>query len=178
VIAEGDILALCIRLFSQLLQGLYQVEIPKANSLLSRRASQYLSNHSNTLRGIAEGHRSDEFNRMLLPKAEETIAAIGYALAYDAAVRAGVEKSLLDIFVGSIIRLDPTWFLCEGGFSTAEDIDRFEDQAISAAVPHLDRYIESLGVNRFVTSPLATEDGWTHYLPSLPKFEGQAIAKL
>jgi len=179
VIAEGDILALCIRLFSQILQKQYRVDLPDAStSPLAHRAIDLLDRYASLIRDLQTGHRGDEFNELILPHAEETISAIGHALAYDSAIRLGLDQKLRDLYVSSIMRLDPSWFLTKGGFTSSEDIDRFQARALRQALPDLERYLNEFNMDRYVKSPLVKEDGWGKYYPRLPKFTGNAIAKL
>jgi len=177
-IAEGDILTISIRLFSQLLQGLYKIDLPNPDSILSKRASDLLERAKKVYQTIPGGHRSEEFNKRLLPRAEETVAAIGHALAYDTASSAGIDRALLDVYLSSIMRLDPAWFIGRGGYSSSEDVHIYQGQALSAALPRLDKFLEDLQVSRYITSPIATEDGWEKYISTLPKFSGNAVSKL
>jgi acyl-CoA oxidase len=178
VIAEGDILALCIRLFSQLIRKQYQVIVPESSSsILAHRATELLDRYSTLARNLRAGHRGEGFNQLLLPHAEETIAAIGHALAYDSARRAGIDQKLLDVYTSFIMSMDPGWFISTGGYST-EDMDHFQSRAIRGMLPDLERYLDDLKVDRYVRSPLVKEDGWAKYYPRLPKFTGDLIAKL
>lgn len=172
-IAEGDIQVLSIRLFSQLIQGLipdFEVLSAFPDSLLHQRAIEKLERHTKTLKTLPGGHRSEEFNKFLLPHAEDTVTAIGHALAYEAALEADVDKSLLDMYVVSIMGRDPVWFVQNGGFESCEHIDRRRSEVVSAVLPRIDQYLDGLDVNRYVTSPLVTPKAWEEYLPSLPKF--------
>jgi len=176
-IAEGDVLTISIRLFSQLLQGLYKIDFPNPNSILSKRATNMLDQATTLYCTIPDGHRSEEFNQQLLPRAEETVAAIGHALAYDTASMEGADPILLNVYLSSIMRLDPAWFLSRGGY-TSEEIRHFQEKALATALPRLDSFLENLQVSRYITSPIATENGWENYISILPKFTGTAASKL
>jgi acyl-CoA oxidase len=168
------------RLFSQLLQGANKFKFPKTSfpSLLQQRATEMLARHSNTSRSLAGGHRSEEFNKLLLPHAEETITAVGHALAYDAASKAGVDQTLLDMYLSTIMHHDPAWFITKGGFSSSEELDQFRSKVVTATLSRLEKYLDDLRVARYVTSPLVTVDGWKKYLSTLNKFSGNAVPKL
>ena len=172
MIAEGDILPLCVRLFSELLQGRVNLEFPESSSILSRRAKDLLSRHSSRLHALKGGHRSEEFNTQLLPHAESTITSIGQALAYDAAKSRGVSPKLLDLYLVSAARSDPRWFMEHGGsgWKTSDDISSFESRSITQAMPDLDVFLDLLKVDKYVRAPIVQKQDWSNYYPLLQKY--------
>ncbi|KAJ7358021.1 hypothetical protein DFH08DRAFT_687442, partial [Mycena albidolilacea] len=77
-IADGDVLGLCIRLVSELLQECYHV--PRSthpSSLLARHGQGLFAENQKNLRQCG-GHRSVDFNNLVLPKSELIVRAIGH----------------------------------------------------------------------------------------------------
>ncbi len=68
-------------------------------------------------------HRDPGFQAYVLPLCQPLIEAIGYRMAYDAAVEEGVDKTILDMFVASVVREDRAWFSEVGGISRVEQMD-------------------------------------------------------
>jgi acyl-CoA oxidase len=171
VIAEGDILSLCIRLFSELLQGRVKIDFPDKLSILTKRATALLSIYSNRLGRLEGGHRSEEFNRCLLPHAEGTIASIGKALAFGAAKSRGVPPKLLDIYLSYAVRSDVGCLsqMANTGWKTADDLASFEEQAFSNALPDLDGFLNGLKVDGYVKAPIVNKKDWANYYPLLRK---------
>lgn len=73
-------LALCIRLWGELLLGRYALPIPSAKEyLLAKHAHRLLEEARQTLRRLLGGHRSEAAEYELLPEAERAIVAQGHA---------------------------------------------------------------------------------------------------
>ncbi|GLB41016.1 putative acyl-CoA dehydrogenase NM domain-like protein [Lyophyllum shimeji] len=108
IIAEGDVLTLCIRLFSELLQRRYEVPMPDpGESLLALHASSLLEENRALLKSIGGDYRSDSFNALILPQSQTVIEAMGHALAYSAALASNLPKPILDVYECAVIRQDP-----------------------------------------------------------------------
>ncbi|THH32194.1 hypothetical protein EUX98_g1989 [Antrodiella citrinella] len=137
-IAEGDILVLSIRLFSELLLGRYTVPQPDHHeqSLLSRHSAGVFSKASEVLGSLPKGHKDPAFNNLLLPQSETAVMALGNALAYSAALHAGVPRPLVDIFELLVIRQDEGWYIENAELTQAKRM-QMEDAAVRAALPHV-----------------------------------------
>jgi acyl-CoA oxidase len=141
------------------------------DSILARHENGLLK-EARRLMGSANGHRSDDVDRSVLPLCQPLVEAIGHRMAYDAAVAANVEPAILDLFVASILKYDAAWYAEHG---TPQSKQReMEDVAISAMLPHLPRHVEELGVVPYITAPLVSDAAWTSFLDKLPHFTGQS----
>ncbi|ESK91894.1 acyl- oxidase [Moniliophthora roreri MCA 2997] len=173
IIAEGDVVPLCIRLFSELLQGRYQVPLPPPeSSLLARHAWSILDENTQLLYSV-DDHRSDSFNCLILPQSQSAIEAIGHAMAYAAAVEAKLPQPILDVYECSVIRQDPAWYSEQAGLTRMDQRLR-EDAAISSAMPHLDDYLQDLQIENYVSAPIVSDESWKSYALSLPTYTGNA----
>ncbi|KAG6867850.1 hypothetical protein C0993_010305 [Termitomyces sp. T159_Od127] len=174
IIAEGDVLTLCIRLFSELLQKRYEVPIPDpGESLLAFHASALLEENIALLQSIDGDYRSDSFNALILPQSQGVVEAIGHALAYSAALRSNLPRPILDVYECAVIRQDPAWYSEQGGLSRIAQRRR-EDAAVSAVLPDLSTYLEQLNIAKYVQAPIVTDSGWKDYLAALPIHTGNA----
>ena len=73
-------LALCIRLWGELVLGRYALPIPSAKEfLLAKHAHGLLEEVRQTIRRLPGGHRSEAAEYELLPEAERAIVAQGHA---------------------------------------------------------------------------------------------------
>ncbi|EGO19913.1 hypothetical protein SERLADRAFT_442727 [Serpula lacrymans var. lacrymans S7.9] len=121
IIAEGDVLTLCIRLFSELLLNRYTIPLPPSDhSLLAHHAHSLLSENLSLLASLPGGHRSPTYNSLILPQAELAIEAMGHALAYAAALASHVPQPILDVYESAVIRRDPAWYSEHGGLSRVQ----------------------------------------------------------
>lgn len=175
IIAEGDILTVCIRLFSEMLLGRYTVPLPDPRtSLLAKHASSIIHENAELLRSITD-HRSDTFNSLILPQSQLAIEAVGHAMAYSAAVDANLPQPIIDLYECSVLRQDPAWY-SEHGVSRMDQRIR-EDAAVSSALPHLSYYLDNLGIENYVSAPIVSDAAWKDYLSGLPVYTGNAISE-
>jgi len=174
IIAEGDVLALCIRLWGELVLGRYTLPIPAAKeSLLAKHAHGLLGEARQTLRRLPGGHRSEAAEYELLPEAERAIVAQGHACAYSAARRAGVSQVLLDLYECAAIRCDQAWFSENAGISRAEQRAR-EGKALRAAAPDIEKHLEDLDVGYAVRASIVSDSTWLGQVQRMPKYKGNA----
>jgi alkylation response protein AidB-like acyl-CoA dehydrogenase len=175
IIAEGDVLTLCIRLFSELLQRHFELPIPEpSESLLAQHAASVLQENHDLFASLKCEHRSDAFNSLILPQSQNVVEAIGHALAYSAAVKAGLPKPILDVYESAIIRQDPAWYSEQAGITRMEQRIR-EDAAISSFMVHLDEFLDQLDIEKYVSAPIVSDKAWKDYLEGLTTFSGSAI---
>lgn len=174
IIAEGDVLTLCIRLFSELLLKRYEVSLPDASeSLLAHHARSIFEENMQLSRQITDGHRSTQFNTLILPQSENVIEAMGHALAYSAAMKARLPQDVLDIYECAAIRQDPAWYLDKGGISRIDQRIR-EDRAVTSMLPRLPDYLAGLHIDNYISAPIVSDASWKAYLAELPVFTGNA----
>ncbi|KAA1477375.1 acyl-CoA dehydrogenase NM domain-like protein [Dentipellis sp. KUC8613] len=165
-IAEGDTLVISIRLASELILERYELEASThPSSLLARHEQDLLDEHKALLRRCGH-HRSDEFNRLFLPSCENIVRAIGHRMAYDAAVDAGLDPTIVAVYLASAVKLDSAWYSEKAGFSRVSQA-LAEDKALSAALPHLEEWLSKLGVEAHVTAPIVSDDRWNSFVGQL-----------
>lgn len=175
IIAEGDVLTLCIRLFSELVQKKYRIPLPDpSESLLAQHAHSILEENMDLLSQMPDGHRSSAFNSLLLPQSEIAIEAIGHALAYSAALHSGLPKQILDIYECAVIRRDPAWYSENAGLTRLVQRMR-EDKAITAVMPHLEGYLDDLSIEEYVSAPIVSDKAWKEYVGAMPVYTGNAV---
>jgi acyl-CoA oxidase len=170
--AEGDILPLCNKVFSELLQGQYRVPIPSPEeSLLARHASSLLVEYTIALSQLG-GTRSEEFTSVILPQAQPVVEAIGHAIAYSAAVKANLPKPILDVYESSVIRQDTAWYSEHGMTRVAQRIR--EGNAVSSMILELPKFLSALEIENYVAAPVISDPQWKAYLAGLTVYTGNA----
>ena len=177
-IAEGDILVLSIRLFSELLLQRYSLPEPKHNqTLLARHASGVFSQAEEVLASLSNGHRDPAFNRLILPRSQLAITAVGHALAYSAALDAGIPQPLLDVFESLVISLDEGWYVEHAGLTQEKRI-LLQDRAVLSALPHIKEYVDVLDLRKYENVPIKSDEVWDAWVPLLKthRREGSRVA--
>ncbi|KAF8198273.1 hypothetical protein K438DRAFT_2116851 [Mycena galopus ATCC 62051] len=106
-------MTLCIRLFSELLLGRYNVDIPPPEQSLLAQHAHDLFEENRVLLANFGGHHSPEFNSVILPQSQIVIEALGDALA---ALKRNLPQPLLDMYECTAMHQDPAWY-CEAGIS-------------------------------------------------------------
>ncbi|KAI0299981.1 hypothetical protein B0F90DRAFT_1810521 [Multifurca ochricompacta] len=160
IIAEGDVLALCIRLWGELVLNRYTLPIPDAKeSLLANHAHALLEEGRQILRRIPGGHRSEAAEYELLPESERAVIALGHACAFSAAKRAGVPQVLLELYECAAIRDDPAWFSEHAGLSREAQRVK-EGAALRVAAPDIEKYLEDLNVKYAVRASIISDENW------------------
>lgn len=181
-IAEGDLLGLSIRMFfrpmiipidpshlglaSELL--LHRYELPSTTnptSLLARHEEGILEEAQKSLRETSN-HRSDAFNRKMLPLSEKIIQSIGHRLAYDAAIDAGLDSRILNLFQYSTVREDEAWYTEVLGMSRQTQFN-LEDEALQNAYPLLEKWMDQAAVDHAITSPIVSRERWESFVANL-----------
>lgn len=174
VVAEGDVLALCIHLWGELVLGRYTLPAPGAReSLLAKHAHALLSEARHVLRRLPGGLRSEAAEYELHPESERSIVAFGHACAYSAARRAGVPQVLLDLYECAAIRGDPAWFSENVGL-TREEQRAKEGAALRAAAPDIEKHLEDLNVAYAVRASIVSDVAWLGQVERMPKYKGNA----
>jgi acyl-CoA oxidase len=116
-------------------------------------------------------HRSDAYNRLVLPRSLELLEAIGARMAFDAAVTKGVHATVLDLFVASIVKRESAWFAEKASLSRATQ-HNMEADAIDALYPRLPQIVEELDMAPYVSAPILSNDAWRQYVSTLKTFTG------
>jgi acyl-CoA oxidase len=161
-------------LFSELLLGRYQIPLPSPEeSLLANHASAVFQENIHLFESLKCDHRSDAFNSLLLPQSELAIEAMGHALAYSAASKAGTPQYILDVYESAVIRRDPAWYAEQAGLDRVAQRIR-EDAAVTAMLPYLPTILAELEVAP-LTGPIASDAEWKNYLEQLTVHSGNAL---
>lgn len=98
-------------------------------------------------------------------------------MAYDAAVAAGVDNDLIDLFVAGALKHDASWYVEHGGF-TRRAIAEMEDRAVGALMPRLDDLLEATEAGPYCQAPIVSDDTWSQFVESLPHYTGNASLSL
>ncbi|KAH6904274.1 acyl-CoA oxidase [Coprinopsis sp. MPI-PUGE-AT-0042] len=175
IIAEGDVLTLCIRLFSELVQGRYALPLPgPSESALAQHTHSVLDENVALYKHFGSDHRSAEFNSLILPQSQLAIESIGHAMAYSAAVEAGLPQAILDVYECAIIRQDPAWYSESLGITRMQQRIR-EDQAVTSFMRRLPDYLSDLKIENYVQAPIVEDSTWKSYVSLLPQYSGNAL---
>lgn len=121
------------------------------------------------------GHRSPEFNRVILPRCHFLIESAGQRLAYEAALSANVSPILLAIYETGSIRQDSSWYLEKGGISREKQFE-MEIQALDAGLPLLDQLLDQMDVEPYCTAPILSESLMEKFNDGLTTYGGVDMA--
>ncbi|KAI0053147.1 acyl-CoA dehydrogenase NM domain-like protein [Auriscalpium vulgare] len=169
-VAEGDVLGVSIRLATELLIQRYQLPGSKnPDSLLARHEAGLFAEHRARLVQIS-GHRSVAFNNQMLPHCLPLVEAIGHRMAYDAAIASGVAPSLVDLYVASIVKLDPSWYVEHGGLGR-EAQAAMANTALDAVLPNLEELVRQMPSPPHVTAPIISDSSWDALVDGLDEFQ-------
>ncbi|KAJ7167205.1 hypothetical protein C8R43DRAFT_1160586 [Mycena crocata] len=177
-IAEGDVTVICIRLASELLLGRYSLPGPKhPNSPLALHEQAISSEMRELLRGMNSNHRSEEFNRLLLPRSMGLVLAIGQRMAYEAAVDAGVDPLMMDLYQTGAVIQDLAWYV-ESGTLSRKDAMAADDIALTQAFQNLDTFVEDIGCESCIHAPILSAPAWNRYVAQLRVHEARKNIQL
>lgn len=164
-IAEGDILVLSIKLATELVLGRYAMPpSDDPSSLLARHEAGLIEEARQILADTK--HKSADINRLLLPRCQPLVEAIGHRMAYDAAVAANVMPSLIDLYVSSVLKLDSVWYSENAGLPRRAQ-EQMEAKAMDEVLPHLMALIREMDILPYVRAPIVSDDRWSAFVDSL-----------
>jgi acyl-CoA oxidase len=126
-----------------------------------------------TIESIPEGHRSDEFNRQLIPRCRPIVEAIGHRMVYEAAVAAGVDADLVSLFEIGCIKENLSWYIENGRLDRAKVRD-IENAALDSIDPQIDSLLDKLEFAPYVTAPIISDELWEKFAPELETYKGNA----
>ncbi|KAJ6613058.1 hypothetical protein B0H10DRAFT_1806269 [Mycena sp. CBHHK59/15] len=173
-IAEGDVTVICIRLASELLLGRYSLPGPRhPNSTLALHEQAVFAEMRELLRGMNSNHRSEEFNRLLLPRSVALVFAIGQRMAYEAAVNRGVDPLLIDLYRTGAVIQDLSWYT-ESRTISRKDAMAADDIALTQAFQNLDKFVDDTGCEPCIHAPIISASSWDRYVAHLPLYESNA----
>ena len=161
-------------LASELLIDRYRVPPPKnPNGALARHETGLFDEARTLMKSFGDKHRSEAFNRTILPLCLPLVLAIGYRMAIEAAVDVGIDPMLRDLYEAGAIKEDAGWFAEKGGISRELQC-AVEAQAADAVLPDLERLVEETGVLPYCTAPMTSAALWNSYVEELETFSGDA----
>lgn len=153
-------------LISELLIGRYEVPAAQDNSGILYKHERGLFDEAASVLGGISHHRTDAFNRLILPRCEKLTLSIGYRMAYEAAVEARLDPRIIDLFRASSVRWDEGWYTETMGVSR-ETMFLDEDQALNEALPFLDKWADDLEVAEYVHAPITSAERWSDFFGKL-----------
>ena len=158
-------------LVSELLLGRYSVPEPvDGDSWLAKHERGLFEEAQSLAVSFRDGHRGEQFNRTILPRCQPLVEAIGHRMAYEAASTQGVNPLLRDVYLAAVIQEDSAWY-AEHGLSRIEQAT-MEENAITAALPHLAEFLTATDAEYFCSSPIVSEDAWSRFVDSLKTHQG------
>jgi acyl-CoA oxidase len=98
-------------------------------------------------------------------------------MAYDAAISEHVDPDILALFEAGVILDDSSWFSEVGGL-TRERQRVLEDEAATRLLPRFETLLDATGVAPYVHAPIATKDGLSLFIDSLPFYDGDTTMNL
>ncbi|KAF8157720.1 acyl-CoA dehydrogenase/oxidase [Mycena galopus ATCC 62051] len=171
-IAEGDVTVISIRLASELLLGRYSLpEAQDPTSPLAKHEQAIFAEMRELLKTMNIRHRSEEFNRVLLPRSVALVVAIGQRMAYEAAVDSCVDSALLEVYLTGAMMQDLGWYV-QSGTTTRKDAMAAEDLSLTRAFAHLDKFLDDSDCALYVHAPIISRSSWDHYVAQLPLLKG------
>ena len=164
-------------LATELLQRRYAIPAPtNPDSLLARHEAGLMAENRAVLAACTH-HRSDDVNRLILPNCQPLIEAIGHRLAYDAAITAGVQPCLIDLYVASVVKRDAGWYSENTDFGRGALV-KMEAAALDAILPQLGTLVDEMGVRPWITSKIVSDERWSTFVEELEVLEGDRAVEL
>lgn len=159
--------------------GRYQLSQPKdPNSPIARHEASLFSEARDLLQQSAKGaHRSNEFNRDILPLALPLVKAIGHRMAFEAAVEVNIDSKLIALYRSAVIKEDSAWYVEKSGLSRAIQHE-MEAQAADALLPKLNEIVTGSGMQDYSNAPMPSKASWDDFVNGLEVFTGDAASDL
>ncbi|KAL4882544.1 hypothetical protein BJY04DRAFT_36871 [Aspergillus karnatakaensis] len=172
--AEGDIRVLAIRLASELLIGRYTV--PPTNSPespLAQHETSLFAEAQSLLLSSGGIHRSEEYNRNILPLSLPLTQAIGHRMASEAAAAASIDPKIIALYESGVILEDSAWYAEQGGISRKMQRE-MEAEAADNLLPELERLVGEIGAEAYSTAPMTSDELWHSFVEGLEEYKGEA----
>lgn len=144
-----------------------------SSSDIARHEAAMFAEARDCLSKFGGNHRSELFNRNILPLSLPLVMAIGHRLAFEAGKQASVDPDLLALYEIGVIKEDSAWYAEQGGISRQTQHE-MEAQAVDALLPHLERLVEETGAEPYSNAPMSSEQSWNHFVSELDTFSGNA----
>lgn len=165
-------------LASELLLGRYSLpETTNPSSLLARHEAGLFAEARTAMSSLGSSHRSEGFNRLVLPLCQPMIEAIGHRMAYDAAVERGINHDVLALYEAGVVKHDASWYVEYAGLGRAAMND-MEDRAMVKLLPRLGEMLDATGAEPYCIAPIVTDAAHDAFYASLPLYKGNALMPL
>lgn len=143
------------------------------DSFLAQHEKGMLSSLQTVLNSIRGEHRSETFNRKIIPRSIALAEAIGHRMAFEAALDAGVDPLILKLYETSVVLHDIAWY-SEHGLCTQDGMLETEEHAITDLYKCLDQLLDHSGVQPYAYAAITTEKSWKAFVRTLPVYAGNA----
>lgn len=138
-------------------------------SLLSQHEQGLLQEAQLALASLDRNHRSESFNQEVIPRCRPIVEAIGHRLAYDAAVKAGVQPALLTLYECHVVGKDVGWYI-ENGLITRAELRSRETTAANSLQAEIPNLLRDLEVEEYALAPIISAKAWEQFVSRLPSF--------
>lgn len=146
----------------------------RPDCLLARYEAGLAEEALTIIESIPEGHRSQEFNRLLIPLCRPIVEAIGNRMVYETALAAGVvDPDLLALYEVGAVKENLGWYT-ERGLLTRAKVRDMENNALDAVRPRLGELLDRLSIAPYVKVPILEESNWTDFAGGLEDYKGNA----
>ncbi|KAG1789199.1 acyl-CoA dehydrogenase NM domain-like protein [Suillus plorans] len=167
-IAEGDILALSMRLVADTLSQTY--ELPFSTHPDGPLAMHEISLFDEATDIVSSSSDfTQAFMQYVQPRCQQMVESVGHRMACDAAVDQEVSQCLVDLYLINAVKTDAAWYV-EHGVFTRKAMVHMEDAALSAALPRLEELLTAMEVEPYVSSPIISDKRWEEFSKTLPVY--------
>ncbi|KAK7060954.1 hypothetical protein VNI00_000689 [Paramarasmius palmivorus] len=170
-IAEGDVLALSIRLAFELAMGRCTIPLSTTKSDLASHEFGLLREFRAAM--VQRGRSRDELNNNLLPKCLPLIEAIGHRMAYESAASGGVPLDLLRLYEVGVVGIDLPWYMDHTSWTRTSHFDA-EQKALDDVLQNLDLHLENTGAEPYARAAMLSDSTWSKFVDSLRVYTGTA----
>jgi hypothetical protein len=94
-------------------------------------------------------------------------------MAYEAALEAGIDPKLLALYESGVVLEDSAWYAEQGNVSRAAQRET-EATAADALLPIMESLIRAMGVEKYSSAPMSSEEHWNEFASGLESFDGEA----
>lgn len=126
-----------------------------------------------TIMSIPDDHRSEQFNRLLIPRCRPLIQGIGHRMMYESAHKAGVDKQLLALYEIWAVGENLDWYI-EHGLFTRKSFREAENKALDVLEPRLGDLLDQMDMAAYVTAPIVEQSRFDQFVDSLCPLTGEA----
>lgn len=98
-------------------------------------------------------------------------------MAYDAAVNANIDPTLVDLYQVSCIKADSAWYVEKLGLSRLAQRE-MEIRAIDAVFPRLEEFLGQMDLDSYITAPIISDAKWQQYVSELQTFSSPPLLQV